>query len=54
MLHRRPDITQAEAQLASADEQLGAARAQFLPQLRLSASLGRTFSTALPAGPITI
>ena len=35
-------------------ELLGAARAQFLPQLRLSASLGRTFSTALPAGPITI
>lgn len=53
LLRRRPDITQAEAQLAATDAQLAVARAQFLPQIRLQASLGRVFSSAL-ADPIDV
>lgn len=54
LLRRRPDIAQAESQLAASNAQLAVARAQWLPQLRLSANLGRAFSTALPAAPITV
>lgn len=54
LLRRRPDIAQAENQLAASDAQLAVARAQWLPQLRLSVTLGRAFSTALPGPPITV
>ena len=40
LLTRRPDIEQAEAQLKAANANIGAARAQFFPQLTLSASAG--------------
>lgn len=40
LLERRPDIQQAEAQLRSANAQVGVARAQFFPQLSISASAG--------------
>ncbi|PVM86727.1 efflux transporter outer membrane subunit [Caulobacter endophyticus] len=40
LLARRPDIAQAEASLAGADASLAAARAAFLPQVRLSAAAG--------------
>jgi NodT family efflux transporter outer membrane factor (OMF) lipoprotein len=44
LLRRRPDIAQAEA----SDASLAAARAQFLPQLRLTGSTGEVLSSALP------
>jgi NodT family efflux transporter outer membrane factor (OMF) lipoprotein len=53
LLRRRPDIAQAESTLAASDATLAAARAQFLPQLRLSATAGQIFSSSL-ADPVTI
>ena len=40
LLERRPDIEQAEAQLKAANAQVGVAKAQFFPQLTISASAG--------------
>lgn len=53
LLRRRPDIAQAEFTLAATDASLAAARAQFLPSLRLTGSTGLTLSTAL-ADPVSI
>lgn len=53
LLRRRPDIAQAEQQLAAADKSLAAARKRFLPQFRLSASGGAAISSLLD-DPITI
>ena len=53
LLRRRPDVAQAEYQLAATDHNLAAARKRFLPQLRLSSAAGAAFSTLL-ADPITI
>jgi NodT family efflux transporter outer membrane factor (OMF) lipoprotein len=52
LLRRRPDIAQAERTLAAADENLAAARAQFLPSVRLTATAGELAVT--PLSPITI
>ncbi|HEX7849561.1 MAG TPA: efflux transporter outer membrane subunit [Sphingomonas sp.] len=53
LLRRRPDVAQAEFQLAASDKSLAAARKRFLPQVRLSAAAGAAFSTLLK-DPITI
>jgi outer membrane protein, multidrug efflux system len=45
LLRRRPDVSEAEYQLAAADKSLAAARKNFLPQFNLAASLGRSFGT---------
>ena len=53
LVRRRPDIAQAEYSLAATDANLRAARGQFLPQIRLSASGGAAISSLL-GDPITI
>nr|WP_215906536.1 efflux transporter outer membrane subunit [Phenylobacterium glaciei] len=47
LLRRRPDIAQAELTLAATDASLASARAQFLPQIRLTATAGAVLSSAL-------
>lgn len=54
LLRRRPDVAQAEFQLAAADHSLAAARKRFLPQLRLTGSGGLAWSTLLPDDPLTL
>ncbi len=54
LLRRRPDIAVAELQVAASDAQLAAARAQWLPALRLNASLGRTGASVLRGDPFTV
>lgn len=51
LLRRRPDVAQAEFQLAASDGNLAAARKRFLPSLRLSASTGVALSSLL-SGPV--
>lgn len=47
LLRRRPDVAQAEFQLASSDKSLDAARKRFLPQIRLTGSAGIALSSLL-------
>lgn len=57
LMARRPDIQQAEAQLKEANANIGVARAQFFPQLSLSASAGfgsDSFTNFFNAGSRTI
>lgn len=54
LARRRPDVAQAEANIAAADATLAATRAQFLPQIRLSATGGSVFSTQLRNDPLAI
>ena len=54
LLARRPDIAQRELLLAASDAALAARRQAFLPQVTLSAQLGRLFASALDYDPVTI
>lgn len=54
LLRRRPDIVQAERQLLASDINLDVARARFMPQVQLSANLGRLYVNALDYDPITV
>lgn len=54
LLRRRPDIAQAELQLAASGSALAAARKRFLPQLRLTGSGGLAWSSLLPDDPLTL
>ena len=54
LLRRRPDVYSVERQLAANDAQLAAARTQWLPSLRLSASLGQVGASVLRGDPFTI
>ena len=54
LLRRRPDVAQAELQLAASDSALAAARKRFLPQLRLTGSAGLAWSSLLPDDPLTL
>lgn len=53
LVRRRPDIAQAEFTLAATDARMRAARAQFLPQVRLAASAGAVLSPQL-GDPVSI
>ena len=53
LLRRRPDIAQAELTLAASDATLAAARAQFLPQIRLTGTAGALVASSL-GDPIAI
>lgn len=50
LVRNRPDIAAAEFQVAATDKQLSAARAQFLPRVRLSALIGLAESSVLNNG----
>lgn len=54
LLARRPDIAQAALLLAASDASLAARRAEFLPQVALSASLGSLFANGLDYDPVTL
>jgi len=53
LLRQRPDVAQAERTLAASDATIAAARAQFLPSLRLTGAGGAVLSTAL-GNPLSI
>jgi multidrug efflux system outer membrane protein len=54
LLRQRPDIAAAEQQIVAADRALDAARAAFLPDIKLAASGGFVASSLLPDNPLSI
>lgn len=53
LLRRRPDVKQAEEEVVAADRRLDAARAAFLPNIRLTGAGGLVSSTLLP-NPVSL
>jgi len=54
LLARRPDVAQRELLLAASSANLAVRRQAFLPQVSLSAQLGRLFVDALDYDPVTV
>jgi NodT family efflux transporter outer membrane factor (OMF) lipoprotein len=54
VLRRRPDIAQAEYQLAASDLNLAASRKAFLPKLQLTGAAGAVFASGLEDDPISL
>jgi len=54
LLRRRPDIVEAEERVVAADRALDAARAAFMPDVKLAASFGEARSSLLPSNPIDV
>lgn len=54
VMQKRPDITAASLQLAASDKMLSSAQAQFFPSVRISATLGKLFTTAPIEEPVKI
>jgi multidrug efflux system outer membrane protein len=54
LLRRRPDIAEAEEKMVAADHELDAARAAFMPDLRLSGIWGHATSTLLHNHPVDL
>ncbi|WP_010215613.1 efflux transporter outer membrane subunit, partial [Sphingomonas sp. PAMC 26621] len=54
VLRYRPDIASAEQQIVAADRSLDAARAAFMPDVKLSVSGGLVASSLLPGDPLSV
>lgn len=54
LLRRRPDIVAAEARLVAADRVIASRRAEFLPDVALSASVGALFVDQLAYDPVSL
>lgn len=54
LLRRRPDLASAEFNLVAADRILASRRADFLPDVQLTGSVGALFSDALNWNPVTL
>jgi multidrug efflux system outer membrane protein len=54
VLRRRPDIAQAEYQLAASDLSLAASRKAFLPNVQLTGTAGAVFASGLENDPVSL
>lgn len=54
LMRRRPDIAAAEARLVAADRVIASRRAEFLPDVALSASVGALFVDQLAYDPVSL
>lgn len=54
LLRRRPDLASAEYALVAADRQIASRRAEFLPDVQLTGSVGALFVDALNWDPLTL
>ena len=54
LLRRRPDIVAAEEEVVSADHSLDAARAAFMPDIQLGASLGLAVANSIVVNPTSV